>query len=359
VGQTAEGLNAAAGAAGAAAGILGSAASGIASVGSAAGAAVGSINAYVEALRRAASAPKPGSGVAIRPTQPVTGQPFAHGGDVWGPGTATSDSIPALLSNGEFVVNARAAERFRPLLHAINRGAAGFASGGVVGGSFPAAPAGPDSIVAATAGDFSLLRGALREFMDALASEDPGKALEEMLISRLQAFADKMLQGFEDMIIKGLSQMFSGIGSGFGVGGGGLSQIALAAITGGAGGLFAKGGIFGRQGIVDVPTVFPFANGIGLMGEAGPEAIVPLSRGPDGRLGVTAAGFGAAAAPISMHFHNAPRVKEQREEDDGAGGRRMNIWFEEQTAGAIGRPGSKARGALASGYGLKPALTRR
>ena len=34
------------------------------------------------------------------------------------------------------------------------------------------------------------------------------------------------------------------------------------------------------------PTVFPFSRGIGLMGEAGPEAILPLRRGRDGRLGV-------------------------------------------------------------------------
>jgi hypothetical protein len=37
---------------------------------------------------------------------------------------------------------------------------------------------------------------------------------------------------------------------------------------------------------VNRPTVFPFSRGIGLMGEAGPEAILPLRRGRDGRLGV-------------------------------------------------------------------------
>ena len=48
---------------------------------------------------------------------------YARGGHVWGSGTATSDSIPAMLSNGEFVVNARAAQQVGPgLLHAINSG---------------------------------------------------------------------------------------------------------------------------------------------------------------------------------------------------------------------------------------------
>jgi lambda family phage tail tape measure protein len=46
---------------------------------------------------------------------------------------------------------------------------------------------------------------------------------------------------------------------------------------------------FARGGIVNSPTLFPMATGTGLMGEAGPEAIMPLARGPDGRLGVRSA----------------------------------------------------------------------
>lgn len=56
----------------------------------------------------------------------------AGGGPVWGAGTATSDSIPALLSNGEYVINAAATKRHRELLEAINAGK--FAAGGMVGG---------------------------------------------------------------------------------------------------------------------------------------------------------------------------------------------------------------------------------
>lgn len=64
----------------------------------------------------------------------VTAKKMASGGFVSGPGTSTSDSIPALLSDGEFVVNARSAQLFKPLLTAINDAGAlpSFAVGGLV-----------------------------------------------------------------------------------------------------------------------------------------------------------------------------------------------------------------------------------
>jgi hypothetical protein len=57
---------------------------------------------------------------------------FATGGFVRGPGSSRSDSIPAMLSNGEFVVNAKATKAFLPLLKSINEGAFRFAQGGMV-----------------------------------------------------------------------------------------------------------------------------------------------------------------------------------------------------------------------------------
>ena len=54
------------------------------------------------------------------------------------------------------------------------------------------------------------------------------------------------------------------------------------------GNIFNQGSVtpFAQGGIFDKPTIFPMANGTGLMGEAGPEAVMPLSRGIDGKLGV-------------------------------------------------------------------------
>ena len=62
------------------------------------------------------------------------------------------------------------------------------------------------------------------------------------------------------------------------------------------GNVFAKNKIvpYAKGGIVNSPTLFPFANGVGLMSEIGPEAIMPLKRGKGGRLGVEVAGGGGS-----------------------------------------------------------------
>ena len=58
------------------------------------------------------------------------------------------------------------------------------------------------------------------------------------------------------------------------------------------GGAFTQGRVmpFANGGVVSGPMNFPMRGGMGLMGEAGPEAIMPLARGADGKLGVRAGG---------------------------------------------------------------------
>lgn len=76
---------------------------------------------------------------------------------------------------------------------------------------------------------------------------------------------------------------------------GGLLANGIGNLIGGLlgfkdGGSFAQGRVmpFASGGVVSSATYFPMRGGLGLMGEAGPEAIMPLSRGTDGRLGVKA-----------------------------------------------------------------------
>jgi hypothetical protein len=91
-----------------------------------------------------------------------------------------------------------------------------------------------------------------------------------------------------------------------------FAQQFAAPIASGIKGLFSEDGNvfdqrgfvpFAKGGVVSGPTVFPFANGTGLMGEAGPEAIMPLSRGSDGKLGVVAAN-GNSAPKITINNYS-------------------------------------------------------
>ncbi len=65
---------------------------------------------------------------------------------------------------------------------------------------------------------------------------------------------------------------------------------------------FSQGKVmpFANGGVVSSATAFPMRGGTGLMGEAGPEAIMPLARGADGKLGVRGAGGGGATVVMNI-----------------------------------------------------------
>ena len=74
------------------------------------------------------------------------------------------------------------------------------------------------------------------------------------------------------------------------------------------GGVMSRGKLtpFAYGGVVNGPTVFPMANGMGLMGEAGPEAIMPLKRGKDGKLGVE----GGSGVTINQNINVSTGVQQ-------------------------------------------------
>lgn len=84
-----------------------------------------------------------------------------------------------------------------------------------------------------------------------------------------------------------------GAGAGGGTPSGAYSAAALSVIPNADGGVYRSAGLSQYSGsIVNRPTFFAFARGAAVMGEAGPEAILPLRRGANGKLGVVAAGGG-------------------------------------------------------------------
>lgn len=120
---------------------------------------------------------------------------------------------------------------------------------------------------------------------------------------------------------------------------------------------FARGGAF-TNSIVTEPTNFRFAKGggfgLGLMGEAGPEAIMPLKRAADGSLGVSAEGFGGGGTVVAMKVvvNNYSSEKVEAKESQGEGGERQL----EITIGSMINKhitSGKADKSLGSRYGLK------
>jgi phage-related minor tail protein len=121
------------------------------------------------------------------------------------------------------------------------------------------------------------------------------------------AFARGIVDGrrFED-VLRGVGRSLSQ----------GLLKSALAPLqsgiagllTGGLGGLVrgvGSGGSvpvmpFADGGVIASPAFFPLGRGLGLMGERGAEAILPLARGADGRLGVRSSAGGEARRPVAV-----------------------------------------------------------
>ncbi|EJD9018043.1 phage tail tape measure protein [Salmonella enterica subsp. enterica serovar Newport] len=84
---------------------------------------------------------------------------------------------------------------------------------------------------------------------------------------------------------------------------GAYSSAALSVIPNADGGVYRSAGLSQYSGsIVNRPTFFAFSRGAAVMGEAGPEAILPLRRGANGKLGVVAAGGGMAMFAPQYHI---------------------------------------------------------
>lgn len=210
-----------------------------------------------------------------------------------------------------------------------------------------------------------------------------GDAIVDFALTGKQSFGD-MIKSMIAQLIKLEYQMqitkaFSALGGFEGIAGSFLSAIGLGSsagappvygpITGsnavqytalGAaydGGIqaFAKGGAFTNT-IVTKPTMFAFAKGAGLMGEAGPEAIMPLKRGPNGSLGVQA-GQPAKVDVVVNNYSQAQATT--RETQDARGNRKIEVIIGEMAAAELQRPNSPMQNTMRGTFGVTPMLTRR
>jgi lambda family phage tail tape measure protein len=119
---------------------------------------------------------------------------------------------------------------------------------------------------------------------------------------------------------------------------------------------FAKGGMF-TNSVVSSPTLFKFAQGTGLMGEAGPEAIMPLKRDSNGNLGVRAGGNGGNVDVVVNNFGSEKATT--RETTDSRGNRKIEVIIGDMVASEVSRVGSPVQQSISSNFNNKPALVRR
>lgn len=144
------------------------------------------------------------------------------------------------------------------------------------------------------------------------AVRNGGNAFEEfssLAVSALQKVLDKLL---EMSVVTPILNAFTG-------GTGGTIFSGITKLFGSAdGNVFKNGNVipFAKGGIVQQPTIFPMANGgTGLMGEAGAEAVMPLRRMSNGRLGVEAEN--SKTVQVNIYNQSGANV-ETRQRSDGS-----------------------------------------
>ena len=139
----------------------------------------------------------------------------------------------------------------------------------------------------------SALRGSTADMLDMFkGTKTLGQGLDSLTSKLLDAIATAVLM---KTVVAPIANVFSS----------GLSGIFGGTTKSANGNIFDDGRLmpFARGGVLDRPILFPMANGMGLAGEAGPEAVMPLTRGPDGKLGVGSYG-GGGGLDVRVHVEN-------------------------------------------------------
>jgi phage-related minor tail protein len=124
------------------------------------------------------------------------------------------------------------------------------------------------------------------------------------------------------------------------------------------GNIFSGGNLipFATGGLITRPSLFPMANGgVGLAGEAGTEAIMPLFRTSGGDLGVKSGNSGGVE--INVYAPEGSKVSQTSQKIGDK--EQINIMIDEAVAGSVKDSGSKTYKALKNSFGLKQSLTVR
>lgn len=225
------------------------------------------------------------------------------------------------------------------------------------------------------------LRGDVKSFFqDFKDGIEEGKSLWESFgdaaLNIMNKISDKMMDLAVDALFDGLSSNSGGKSSGnwlnmlFDAGVKGAMSAATGGMSAGAdvattsatsssiintasstnaslNALFAAKGNAFTNGVVDSPTLFKFAKGgkFGVMGEAGPEAIMPLTRGPDGSLGVRASNDNGSA-PVVVNVINNSDAQARTEKRQTEQGTTIDVIIDQMVSEKLGTPGTSSNSAL-------------
>lgn len=194
----------------------------------------------------------------------------------------------------------------------------------------------------ATKGFFSDMKSGLQQ------GEGLWKSFGNAVMNVLNKIIDKLID-------QSIDQAFQGAG-----GGGGITGFLASAAKwlfsakgnafGGDGVMpFAKGGAF-TNSVVSKPTMFAFGSGgqFGVMGEKGPEAVMPLSRGSDGSLGVRVSGGSQGGGVVVNVINRSANAKTTQQRRQTANGMEIDVMIDDVVGTKLGDRGSSTSRSLAN-----------
>lgn len=186
-------------------------------------------------------------------------------------------------------------------------------------------------------------------------SESASDAIANMAKALEQAVLQAALLGSGP-----LANIFGGAPTTSGGTGGILGSLLSALHFNAMGGVYNSPNLSAYSGrIVSEPTFFKFASGGGVMGEAGPEAIMPLQRGPDGRLGIAAANSNDGGLEVNVQIIHQPGATEGATATRNGNKIDVVAVIDTNTAANMTTPGSATNRALKVGFGARAMLTKR
>lgn len=207
---------------------------------------------------------------------------------------------------------------------------------------------------------------------------DMGKQLSDVLInsadSAADAFADFCMTGkfnfkdFANSVLSDLTHVFSrqitaGLFQGIGTMGGSLFSGIRSFFGFARGGAFATGLEPYVNGVYDTPHYFNagaplrFAKG-GVFGEAGPEAVMPLRRMSNGKLGVETSGNTGSDVQVII-YNNSGQKTQTKQSTNSNGGKTIEVLIGDVVANQMGTPGTKLNRMVSSQTGTTQPTVRR